>query len=523
MDRYLYERILFNLLSNAVKFTPPGGKVTAALEVSDGRLTLSVSDTGIGIPEKDQARLFEKFYQAEGSSTRRFEGTGLGLALVKEFSQLLGGDVTVKSEPGKGSTFTLTCLAPESKAPATAEPLPDRKPLVVTAPGMAPPAPGTPAGEGTGEKPKVLVAEDNPELAAFLSTLLSPLAQVRTASDGAEALELARSWAPDLVLSDVMMPRVDGIQLTRELKGNPETANLPVVLLTAMTNRESLLKGWEAGADDYLFKPFHPKELEARVRSILSGLEWRRKGEAYRRQRDALEHFTHIASHDLREPLRKITTYVDLFRSEYPGFGGEPERYLSTISRSAERMMRLLDALIEYTRLDHPQGPWEETSLERVAREALEGLDLQRVGAEVSLGPLPSLPAQAGLLGVVFSNLIGNALKFRKEGRPPRVRVEAAQRGFEWVVSVSDNGIGFDPEMADRIFILFERLHGQEAYQGQGMGLAICRKIIENHGGRIWAESKPGEGSTFYFTLPVNRTPVAAPLPGPSPVPHMPS
>jgi len=508
MDRYLYERILFNLLSNAVKFTPKGGKVSVALEAGDGRLTLSVADTGIGISEKDRAGLFEKFYQAEGSSTRRFEGTGLGLALVKEYSLLLGGNVTVESEPGKGSRFTLACPAPEAKTPA--EPLAERK-APAFSPLPAQPAPkGAPrAGEAT-ELPKILVAEDNPELSAFLFSLLSPLAQVATAADGAEALELARGWRPDLVLSDVMMPNVDGIQLTRTLKENKETATIPVVLLTAMTNREALLRGWEAGADDYLFKPFHPKELEARVRSILSGREWKRKGEAYKRQRDALEHFTHIASHDLREPLRKIISYVGLFLSEFPGFGGEPRNYLMTASRSAERMMRLLDSLMQYTRLDRPQGPLETIPLEEVAREALEGLDLERVGAEVSLGALPSLPVQASQMALVFSNLIDNALKYRKEGLAPKVRVEAEKRGFEWVFSVADNGMGFGPSQADRIFLMFERLHGEGQYPGEGMGLAICRRIIENHGGRIWAESEPGKGSTFYFTLPAQRNEVSA-------------
>ncbi|HUO56703.1 MAG TPA: ATP-binding protein, partial [bacterium] len=523
MDRYLYERVLFNLLSNAVKFTPPGGKVSVGLEVFDGKLTLSVSDTGIGISEKDQAKLFEKFYQAEGSSTRRFEGTGLGLALVKEFSHLLGGDVTVASEPGKGSRFTLTCLAPETKE----EPqfLPEPKPKSSTATMAAPPALGPHAegeswlGQGSGrdssspkpdlasedspDKPKVLVAEDNPELSAFLASLLSPLANVRAAADGGEALELARSWGPDLVLSDVMMPQVDGIQLTRELKRNPETATIPVVLLTAMTNREGLMRGWEAGADDYLFKPFHPKELEARVKSLLAGLNWRRKGEAYKRQRDALEHFTHIASHDLREPLRKITTFVSLFKEDQLGLPEESSRYLDAISRAAGRMTRLLDSLIEYARLEDHREAYQRSPLSEVVREALGGLELG--DAEVEVGDLPALEVHPGQMEVVFLNLIGNALKYRREGVAPRVRVGAERRDFEWVFSVSDNGMGFDGEMSERIFIMFERLHGQDRIPGEGMGLAICRRIIENHGGRIWAESAIGRGSTFYFTLLADR------------------
>ncbi len=501
MDRYLYERILFNLLSNAVKFTAPGGRISVSLEAEDGRLSLSVTDTGIGISAQEQEKLFEKFHQVEGSATRRFEGTGLGLALAREFSQLLGGDVTVKSAKGQGSTFTLTCLAPLSQeAPVFLEfsnsvaQKPLAQPLLKTA---------SSDEESSRGLPKVLVAEDNPELSTFIASLLSPFCEIQAAADGAEALELARRWTPDLILSDVMMPRLSGFQLTQEIKGHQETATIPVVLLTAMTNRDSLVKGWEAGADDYLFKPFHPKELESRVRSLLAGLQWRRKSEAYRRQRDALEQFTHIASHDLREPLRKIISFVGLFQDSQPNLDKESENYLKVISEAAKRMHRLLDALLDYAKLEKEETLPEKISMNEVLQTVLKdlGSELAAAGGEVQAGNLPDLEAHPFQVALVFSNLLDNALKYRRDQRPLRVKVEAVQKGVEWVFSVADNGIGFDPDQSDRIFVMFERLHGNEKYRGEGMGLAICRRVVEKHGGRIWAESKPGEGSTFYFTL----------------------
>ncbi len=507
MDRYLYERILFNLLSNAVKFTPAGGKVTLRLEAGDGKLTLSVSDTGIGISAKDQERLFQKFHQVEGSATRRFEGTGLGLALVKEFGQLLGGDIRLSSEPGKGSTFTLTCQAPEAKTPLEL--------LEDSAPARRPPAAAVPAGltpiaktndENT-DLPKILVAEDNPELRAFIAALLSPFCRVKTADDGVEALDLARRWKPDLVLSDVMMPGMSGFQLVQEMKKNRETSSIPLVLLTAMTSRESMMKGWEAGADDYLFKPFHPKELEARVKSILSGLEWRRKSEAYRRQRDALEHFTHIASHDLREPLRKIVTFVELFQGSQKDLDQESENYLRAISGAAMRMSRLLDSLIEYSRSGQEGGAFTKSPLDKILVQVLAGLegDIQAAKAEITADPLPELEVHPSQIASVFNNLIGNALKYRREDRPPQIKIEAKRLEFEWLFTVTDNGIGFEPNQSDKIFLMFERLHGLGKYPGEGMGLAICRRIIEFYGGRIWADSKPGQGSTFSFTLLAER------------------
>jgi signal transduction histidine kinase len=508
MDRYLYERILFNLLSNAVKFTPKGGKISVSLEVKDGQLTLSVADTGIGISQADQKNLFEKFQQVEASSTRRFEGTGLGLALAREFAQLLGGTVTLRSELGEGSVFTLTCLAPAAKVDDKSFFEPEYKPLAVFKEQAAVAGEkAAPAAPGREDLPKILVAEDNPEMAAFITGLLSPFARVLTAMDGAEALDLTRQWRPHLVLSDVMMPGIDGIRLTQEIKTHKETSSTPVVLLTAMTNRESLLKGWEAGADDYLFKPFHPKELEARVKAMLSGLEWRVKSDAYRRQRDALEHFTHIASHDLREPLRKIVNFVQIFKSAQTRLDAESEGYLQSISKAAGRMYRLLDLLMDYSRLDRGAAVFEKENLAEVVQTLREDLgdEIRQAGATLTVGELPRLPVISGQMSLVFQNLIGNSLKYRKEGTPPQIRIEAVRKDLEWVFSVSDNGIGFDPAQSEKIFIMFERLHGDGKYPGDGMGLAIVRKIVEKHGGRIWAESRPDEGAVFYFTLPLDR------------------
>lgn len=508
MDRYLFEKIVFNLLSNAVKFTPPGGSIELTLEVRDAALALKVADNGIGIAPADQQQLFQKFHQVEATSTRRFEGTGLGLSLVKEFAQLLGGGIAVESEPGKGSTFTFTCPATEVREASDSASLADagdnRRPRAVPLqPKLAP----QPASAGREDLPRLLVAEDNPELSAFLASLLNGFCQVRLAADGGEALELARSWRPDLVISDVMMPRLDGIELTRELKQDPGTSGIPVVLLTAMTDRAALMNGWEAGADDYLFKPFHPRELEARVRTLLNGLQWRRKGEAYRKQRDALEHFNHIASHDLREPLRKIVTFTGLLGEAGASLGAEPARYLESIGRAAGRMTRLLDSLMVYCRLNSKGEQLRPRSLEAIVREVLADFapEMEAARAEVSIGTLPVLAVHPELIAVVFANLLGNSLKYRAQDRPLQLVIRAERKGPEWQLSFQDNGRGFEARQSERIFIMFERLHTESEIPGEGMGLAICRKIVENHGGRIWADSAPGKGTTFHFSLPAER------------------
>ena len=271
LDRYLFEQILSNLLSNAVKFTPAGGKISVLLDQEGETLRLTVRDTGIGIAAGELPRIFEKFHQVEGIPSRRFEGTGLGLAVVKEFCGLLDGTVRVESRQGEGSTFVVELRA---SAAAEGEKAPQR--VVKEYWASALPADGAQGGRGVD---KVLIAEDNPEMGAYIGSLIENLCQYRLAKDGEEALEMVQSWKPDLVLADVMMPKVNGFRLCRRLKAEAATVRLPVVLLTALTHREALIEGWEAGADDYLFKPFHPRELVTRVRSILELHRDRREAE----------------------------------------------------------------------------------------------------------------------------------------------------------------------------------------------------------------------------------------------------
>ena len=322
MDRYLFERILFNLLSNAIKFTPEGGTVKVRLATYGDRMTLAVSDTGIGIDPKQIRNLFQQFRQLEGASTRRFEGTGIGLSLVKEFATLLGGSASVESTPGKGSTFTVECLAPALTASAVAKALAvERKQSMLTKYSIDGNAASPTLPTPRRGLPRILVAEDNAELASYIANILSPHAHVRLARDGQEALDIVPEWNPVLVLSDIMMPRVDGLTLCKELKSRPETAKISVVLLTALTYQDALLKGWEAGADDYLYKPFHPKELTTRVRAILAQIEERERYEAALREIEERYHaaaeealqsaqakteFLAVMSHEIRTPMNGV-------------------------------------------------------------------------------------------------------------------------------------------------------------------------------------------------------------------------
>lgn len=304
VDPEMWAKILLNLLSNAVKFTFSGG-IRVALRDRGDSVELSVSDTGIGIEPADQARLFERFHRVVGAQSRSHEGTGIGLALVAELVALHGGTTSLESVPGKGSTFRVriplgtahleagTSLSGEAPAPAAG---PEVGPFGEELKGyvsealrwfdddasVLPPEQDSQHRSPGDERPRLLVVDDNADMRAYLTRLLAGRYAVETAVDGLDALELARADPPDLVLTDVMMPRLDGFGLLRAMRADPTTVGVPVLMLSARAGEEGVTEGLEAGADDYLVKPFSARELLARV---ASGLELDR----VRRMRDELE------------------------------------------------------------------------------------------------------------------------------------------------------------------------------------------------------------------------------------------
>jgi len=231
----------------------------------------------------------------------------------------------------------------------------------------------------------------------------------------------------------------------------------------------------------------------------------RASSRALSRSNADLESFATVASHDLQEPLRMVTSYVHLLeRRAREQLGPEAHEYMRHAVSGAEHMHELIDGLLAYSRLDAAAAARVPVDCEEALRVALENseLVLRESGATVEHEPLPSVSANETQLIQLFQNLIGNAAKFRRPGVAPRIRVGARVQDGVWLLSVSDNGIGMDPRDSTRAFVAFQRLHHREDYPGAGIGLAICKRIVENHGGRIWVEARPGEGCTFCFTLP---------------------
>jgi len=218
-----------------------------------------------------------------------------------------------------------------------------------------------------------------------------------------------------------------------------------------------------------------------------------------------LEQFAYVASHDLQEPLRKVASFCQLLEQRYKGQLDErADQYIEFAVDGAKRMQQLINDLLDFSRVGRMGDTPQPVDLGEAARRALANLDAAVVKsrAQVDVGLLPTVSGEASLLTALFQNLIANALKFHGED-PPEIRIRAERDGSEWAIACSDNGIGIDPEYAERVFAIFQRLHGKDEYAGTGIGLAMCRKIVEHHGGRIWLDPAAAPGTTFRFTLPV--------------------
>ncbi|HKY20336.1 MAG TPA: ATP-binding protein [Vicinamibacterales bacterium] len=521
VDRDMWEKIVPNLISNAFKFTL-AGEICVRLHETEKAAVLEVSDTGAGIPETDLPLIFERFHRVPDAIGRSFEGTGIGLSLVRELVELHGGSVAVESAVGRGSIFRVEI--PKGVGHLPVEAVADREPewedlrhaerLATEASRWAVDATPSPAARSTESTPhrpsggRVLVVDDNPDLRSYVVGLLSSDFTVITASDGLVALQEARSAPVDLIVSDVMMPNLDGFGLVRELRKDPRTASLPVILLSARAGEEAAVEGLDSGADDYLAKPFSARELIARVRTHIELArmrhEWTSKLEA---ANEELEAFSYSVSHDLRAPLRHVIGFAKILEEcVQRGSADDILHYANRIARSAAGMSRLIDDLLEFSRLGRSPVTKRPVALDEIAvsvrDEIAAHVDATR-RIEWRLHPLPIVDADSSLMRQVLVNLFANAVKYSARREHATIEVGTVEGlATEETFFVRDNGAGFDARHADRLFGVFQRLHTDKEFEGTGIGLANVKRIVTRHGGRVWAESALGEGATFYVAIP---------------------
>jgi len=435
-----------------------------------------------------------------------------------------GGTVRVESREGQGSTFTVTVKAgcghlpldrlgvqrnQLSTATNAAAYVEEAVHWVSEMPPVSSPA-SLPIEESTEpsrvSRSRILLVDDNADMRGYVCRLLDQRFDITAVPDGTTALATALASPPDLVLSDVMMPGLDGFGLLRELRADKRTRTVPVILLSARAGEESSIEGLDAGADDYLVKPFSARELLARVRTHLELAKLRREYavelEAANKELDA---FSYSISHDLRAPLRAINGFSQILVKEFSAqMPPEAQRLLNTVTASAQRMGQLIEDLLRFSRLGRQSLSKRPVKISDLVHKVLEKLSKEQGdrNIEVRVSDLPDCVGDPSLLEQVFVNLLSNAFKYTGQKEKAIIEVNCRQQEREKVYFVRDNGAGFDMRYAEKLFGVFQRLHSADEFEGTGVGLSIVHRIVKRHGGRIWAEAEVDKGATFYFSLP---------------------
>ena len=577
IDKEMYEKIIFNLLSNAFKFTLHGA-ISVSLKKRDKYVELYVQDTGIGIKSENLPHIFERFYKVEDTQGRSYEGTGIGLALVQELVKLHHGSIQVSSQVNEGTTFIVTFQLGTAHFPSEVLAIRENYKLgnhgkmfieeisqwlpsdnFVPLPAAIPVSTSdvvTPLNVSTANKAKILIADDNKDMRAYLKSLLEPYWEVDMATDGASALQAVQRKKPDLILSDVTMPKLNGFQLIQNLKANVATRFIPVILLSARAGAEACVDGLQAGADDYLVKPFSAKELLARVQLHLelgllrTELEQKvqerthelaqakketeeqqqkrfQEAEAYQKRQ---EQFIDTLCHEVRNPLNgaysgtsllkdTLGLLEDLFKIEEDKLSilkqlKNAKEQLETIDQCTKQQKIIVDDVLNLSQLESNKViiNYSIFKLKTFIEEIIKIFSAQVKAKNLKLHMrIPShnenawLKADTQKLTQILINLVSNAIKYTETGEIIIAAEYVASSITESTLclQVIDTGIGITSEEMINLFDPFVQAKRRTAThsEGSGLGLSISKKLVEMMGGALKVESQNQQGSSFSFTI----------------------
>ncbi len=561
-DRDKLEKILLNLVFNALKFTPSGGKVALRAEKQGQEFVLSVADTGMGISEKNLPHVFDRFWQADDSSKRKYQGVGIGLALVKELAEIQAGKVTLESQEGKGTTVTVRLpyqkaepaqkteaeelaeterharsdapyLAAETAAGTVtseewlanlyrrAELFPAMTPLQGTLPPVE--------TSRNGNLPTLLVADDEPDMLRFLRSQLSSHYQVFEAVDGQQAIEKASQFLPDIILLDMMMPEKDGLQACSEIRQRTPTQSIPIILLTARADEQTKLAALSAGASDFLAKPFSITELHVRIKNLVESHQYQRKvskqnqvlestieqlkdTETLLVQTEKLASLGRMSAgiiHEINNPLNFAITGLYTLRNKgkhlAPEQQQEYQEILTDVEDGIKRVKNIVSDLRMFTHPDTESR--EQVEVSEVVAMALRFLSNEwkdKVHLHRQLAEHQTIWANKNKLIQVLVNLLQNsiyALQHKSfENEQPSIWLTGQLQNGKSILTVRDNGAGIGAEHLDKIFDPF--FTTKDVGEGMGLGLSICYRIVQEYEGRISVRSERDKFCEFTLEFP---------------------
>ncbi|MEN6566204.1 MAG: response regulator [Veillonellales bacterium] len=353
------------------------------------------------------------------------------------------------------------------------------------------------------QSPEILLVDDTPEdIESAVSVLRDNNFKIRIATKGSTALKLIRQHQPDLILLDVYMPEMNGFEVCSRLKSDPDCSSIPVIFLTSSNDEDSIKKGFDLGAQDYVVKPFNISELLARVHTHI---KLKKQTESLLQANRELDSFCYSVSHDLKAPLLSIGKLSEYLAADYGmKLGSDGHELIANIREKSKEVINIIDHLLEFSRMSEMEMNIATIPLESLFREVYS--ELLKLEAprqiECTINPLPAVQGDPVMLKLLIANILSNALKYTRRTEKPKIEIAAAENNTEYIISVKDNGAGFDMRYSSRLFKVFQRLHSGKEFEGSGVGLAISRKIVKRHRGKAWITGAVNKGATFYFSLP---------------------